>query len=79
MAAVTKACGEYRDYPALDDNPSLALSLDRRSPYLDPLNHIQANLLARRRSGMESADEDIGLDALLRSINGIAAGMRNTG
>lgn len=63
----------------LDDDPLLALSLDRRSPYLDPLNYIQANLLARRRSGMESADEDIGLDALLRTINGIAAGMRNTG
>lgn len=60
----------------LGDDPALALSLERRNPYLDPLNYIQVALLARRRK--DTLDE-IGTDALLRSINGVAAGMRNTG
>lgn len=64
----------------LDDIPPLALSLMRRDPYLDPLNHIQIKLLKRYR------DETLGdeerakwLNPLLRSINAVAAGMRNTG
>ncbi|MCG5510901.1 phosphoenolpyruvate carboxylase [Ectothiorhodospira lacustris] len=66
----------------LDDNPVLALSLMRRNPYLDPLNHIQITLLRRHRAlqgtGTGAAD-DPWLSPLLRSINAIAAGMRNTG
>ena len=64
----------------LEENPVLAVSLQRRDPYLDPLNHIQYTLLKRVR-GPESdeADRDQWLDPLLRSINGIAGGMRNTG
>ncbi|EHQ51104.1 phosphoenolpyruvate carboxylase [Ectothiorhodospira sp. PHS-1] len=66
----------------LDDNPVLALSLMRRNPYLDPLNHIQITLLRRHRalqgSGSDGVD-DPWLSPLLRSINAIAAGMRNTG
>jgi phosphoenolpyruvate carboxylase len=64
----------------LDENPTLALSLGRRNPYLDPLNHIQITLLKRYRD--ESLDEEERqrwLAPLLRSINAIAAGMRNTG
>jgi phosphoenolpyruvate carboxylase len=56
------------------------VSLQRRDPYLDPLNHIQFTLLKRVRD--QDLDEDIRehwLDPLLRSINGIAGGMRNTG
>ena len=64
----------------LDDIPPLALSLMRRDPYLDPLNHIQIMLLKRYRDESLSDDErDKWLDPLLRSINAIAAGMRNTG
>ncbi|MDR2876871.1 MAG: phosphoenolpyruvate carboxylase [Chromatiales bacterium] len=64
----------------LDDNPALALSLHRRNPYLDPLNHIQVMLLQRRRDpNLSQAEKDTWLDPLLRSINAIAAGMRNTG
>ncbi len=62
------------------DTPQLALSLKRRNPYLDPLNQIQITLLHRFRD--ESLDEEIRnqwLNPLLRSINAIAAGMRNTG
>ncbi|MCG6935948.1 MAG: phosphoenolpyruvate carboxylase [Proteobacteria bacterium] len=62
------------------ETPHLALSLKRRNPYLDPLNQIQVTLLRRCRD--ESVDEDTRnqwLNPLLRSINAIAAGMRNTG
>ncbi|MDH5611578.1 MAG: phosphoenolpyruvate carboxylase [Gammaproteobacteria bacterium] len=64
----------------LDDIEPLALSLMRRDPYLDPLNHIQVKLLKRWRDESLSQEErDAWLDPLLRSINAIAAGMRNTG
>ncbi|OOG23774.1 phosphoenolpyruvate carboxylase [Thioalkalivibrio denitrificans] len=66
----------------LDENPTLALSLMRRNPYLDPLNHIQITLLRRHRALHERTDEvetDPWIRPLLRSINAIAAGMRNTG
>jgi len=62
------------------DTPHLALSLTRRNPYLDPLNQIQLMLLKRYRD--ENLDEETRnrwLTPLLRSINAIAAGMRNTG
>ena len=64
----------------LDDNPLLKTSLGRRDPYLDPLNHIQLELLQRYRSPeTRDVDREASLDPLLRSINAIAAGMRNTG
>jgi len=64
----------------LDDIPPLALSLMRRDPYLDPLNHIQIKLLKRYRDESLSKEErEKWLNPLLRSINAIAAGMRNTG
>ena len=64
----------------MGDTPHLALSLTRRNPYLDPLNQIQLMLLKRYRD--ESLDDEtrnLWLKPLLRSINAIAAGMRNTG
>ncbi len=64
----------------LDDIPPLALSLMRRDPYLDPLNHIQIKLLKRYRDESLTREErEKWLNPLLRSINAIAAGMRNTG
>ncbi|ALP52452.1 phosphoenolpyruvate carboxylase [Candidatus Tenderia electrophaga] len=64
----------------LDESPGLALSLARRNPYLDPLNNIQITLLKRYRDERQPEQErNIWLDPLLRSINAIAAGMRNTG
>jgi len=64
----------------LDDSPLLKTSLSRRDPYLDPLNHIQLELLQRYR-GLDTRelDREASLDPLLRSINAIASGMRNTG
>jgi phosphoenolpyruvate carboxylase len=96
----------------LEENPALRISLERRNPYLDPLNHIQLALLKRYRADPGSEDTtapslvtgrtsaasrasvsaraprldaigdeapSVWLDPLLRSINAIAAGMRNTG
>lgn len=64
----------------LDDIPPLALSLMRRDPYLDPLNHIQIKLLKRYRDETLSEEErEKWLTPLLSSISAIAAGMRNTG
>jgi phosphoenolpyruvate carboxylase len=64
----------------IEENTTLALSLTRRSPYLDPLNHIQITLLERfRDKNLNENARQIWQDPLLRSINAIAAGMRNTG
>lgn len=64
----------------VEENPPLKLSLRRRNPYLDPLNHIQITLLKRCRDNqLDPAEKAAWLDPLLRSINAIAAGMRNTG
>ena len=64
----------------LEETPMLALSLSRRNPYLDPLNHIQITLLRRYRNETLSMEErERWLEPLLRTINAIAAGMRNTG
>ncbi len=64
----------------LEDNSPLQLSLLRREPYLDPLNHIQITLLQRcHNEALGEAEREKWLTPLLRSINAIAAGMRNTG
>ena len=64
----------------LEGSPALALSLERRQPYLEPLNHIQLELLKRyREPGLDDATRETTLKGLLRSINAIAVGMRNTG
>ncbi|MDP2155743.1 MAG: phosphoenolpyruvate carboxylase [Sulfuricella sp.] len=64
----------------MQETPQLALSLARRNPYLDPLNHIQVLLLQRcRDESLPQAERDAWLSPLLRSINAIAAGLRNTG
>ncbi|MFV2061753.1 MAG: phosphoenolpyruvate carboxylase [Gammaproteobacteria bacterium] len=64
----------------MEETPELALSLTRRNPYLDPLNQIQLTLIKRYRDESLSEEErEEWLNPLLRSINAIAAGMRNTG
>jgi phosphoenolpyruvate carboxylase len=63
----------------MEETPSLQHSLARRNIYLDPLNHIQITLLERYRAQASQEQREQWLDPLLRSINAIAAGMRNTG
>ena len=60
----------------LDGNPLLKRSIRNRFPYLDPLNHVQVELLRRHREVHD--DERIRLGIHI-SINGIAAGLRNSG
>jgi phosphoenolpyruvate carboxylase len=64
----------------LAEDPALAASLNRREAYLGPLNYIQICLLRRLRSEPAgSPTETPWMTPLLRTINAIAAGMRNTG
>jgi phosphoenolpyruvate carboxylase len=60
----------------LADNPLLKRSLQLRSPYMDPLNHLQVELLKRHRAG--ETDERVARGIHL-AINGIASGLRNSG
>jgi len=60
----------------LQANPLLARSIRNRFPYLDPLNHIQVELLRRYRAGDR---EDRTKRGIHLTINGIAAGLRNSG
>jgi phosphoenolpyruvate carboxylase len=60
----------------LEENPVLRRSISVRNPYVDPINLLQVELLRRVRAG----DDDPRLaHALMVTVNGIAAGMRNTG
>jgi phosphoenolpyruvate carboxylase len=65
----------------LHDNPALARSIEHRFPYLDPLNHLQVELMRRSRHQRDGGDK--GSDKIRNgihiSINGLAAGLRNTG
>ena len=60
----------------LETNPLLARSIRNRFPYLDPLNHVQIELLKRHRAGDSDARVVSGIHL---TINGIAAGLRNSG
>ena len=60
----------------LDDNPTLARSIRNRFPYLDPLNHLQVELLHRFRAGHSDERTRHGIHL---TINGLAAGLRNSG
>jgi phosphoenolpyruvate carboxylase len=77
--AVTLITG---DKERLASNPALARSIAHRFPYIEPLNHLQVELMRRYRS-LSNSDRAEKLERLQRgihlSINGIAAGLRNTG
>ena len=61
---------------SLSSNPQLAGSIQRRFPYLDPLNHLQVELIRRWRSGIQDERTKRGIHL---TINGVATGIRNTG
>jgi phosphoenolpyruvate carboxylase len=70
LAAIT---GERQ---RLAGNPALARSIRHRFPYIDPLHHLQVELVRRHRAGELDERARRGIHI---SINGIAAGLRNTG
>jgi len=63
----------------LDNEPWLQRSIRLRNPYIDPMNYAQVALLRRLRAEPEGPDAAALRDAVLLSVNGIAAGLRNTG
>jgi phosphoenolpyruvate carboxylase len=60
----------------LANNVTLARSIKHRFPYIDPLHHLQVELIRRHRAGITDERAQRGIHL---SINGIAAGLRNTG
>ena len=71
--AVLRVSGQTR---LLEHNPVLARSIRLRNPYVDPMSLVQIELLRRQRAG---DDSDELAYALAATINGISAGLRNTG
>ena len=63
----------------LDHQPWLQRSIRMRNPYIDPMNYAQVALLRRLRAQSEGQETDALREAVLLSVNGIAAGLRNTG
>lgn len=76
LLAITQQCA------LLDRNPLLRRSIINRFPYLDPLNHVQVEMLRRHRNRSPSDDQEA-TESIRRgihiSINGIAAALRNSG
>ncbi|KXZ56618.1 hypothetical protein GPECTOR_1g557 [Gonium pectorale] len=73
QAALLKVTGHEK---LLANNPTLRKLIHMRNPYIDPINILQVEVLRRLR---QDPNNQRLRDALLISINGIAAGMRNTG
>ncbi|HEV7922869.1 MAG TPA: phosphoenolpyruvate carboxylase [Thermoanaerobaculia bacterium] len=72
VALVQRVTGHER---LLETNHALRRSIDVRNPYVDPINVVQAEILRRLRRAPDHALRD----AFIVTVNGIAAGMRNTG
>ena len=69
-------CASWGRPSCSPSNPQLARSIKYRFPYLDPLNHIQVELLRRYRAGDKDERSRRGIHL---TINGVAAGLRNSG
>jgi phosphoenolpyruvate carboxylase len=63
----------------LDEQPVLQRAIRQRNPYVDPLSYIQIELLRRLRADPAEAEQEALETAVLMAINGIAAGLKNTG
>jgi phosphoenolpyruvate carboxylase len=61
----------------LQNEPRLAVSIDLRNPYIDPMSLLQVDLLKRWREGAGS--DDALLSALVACVNGVSQGLQNTG
>jgi phosphoenolpyruvate carboxylase len=68
------------DDDLLADNPALARSIRNRFPYLEPLHHLQVEMLRRRRSAQDGGpDDELTSRNIQLTINGIATALRNSG
>jgi phosphoenolpyruvate carboxylase len=76
QASIDAVLAITRQQALIETNPLLARSIRNRFPYIDPLNHVQIELLRRHRAG-DTAPEVV--QGIHLSINGIAAGLRNSG
>jgi phosphoenolpyruvate carboxylase len=73
LEAVLQVTGQRE---LLETNPVIARSIRLRNPYVDPMSLIQVDLLRRKRAGEDTLEVN---RAIAGTINGIAAGLRNTG
>ncbi len=84
---VKAICTITRQTALLDNSPRLQRSITLRNPYVDPLSYLQVELLKRLRALPTSDDIDDTIKeqrrdlraAVLLSVNGVAAGLKNTG
>jgi phosphoenolpyruvate carboxylase len=76
QSCIDVVCAIMDQKALLDGNPLLARSIRNRFPYIDPLNHVQIELLRRHRAG---DNDPATVQGIHLSINGIAAGLRNSG
>jgi phosphoenolpyruvate carboxylase len=76
---VARLCEVAQIDEVLASQPILGRSIKQRNPYVDPLSFVQIELLRRLRADPEGAEHQPIEDAMLLSINGIAAGLKNTG
>lgn len=79
--ATRAVCAILGQRTLLEHQPTLARSIELRNPYVDPMSFIQVELLRRKRAVLRSGGQvphDLER-AILLTINGIAAGLRNTG
>ncbi len=80
--ALTEAmiCQIVRQSELLEQTPAIKMSIERRNPYVDPLSFLQVELLRELRAmSPDHPNYQATLDAVLDTINGIAAGMKTTG
>jgi phosphoenolpyruvate carboxylase len=78
-ASVRCICQIVQVKELLERDPGLSESIKRRNPYIDPLSFIQVELIKRVRQNPAEAQKLELEDAILMTINGIAAGLKNTG
>jgi phosphoenolpyruvate carboxylase len=72
-------CQIVQEKELLEKEKALSESIKRRNPYIDPLSFIQIELIKRVRQNPSEAEKLVLEDAILMTINGIAAGLKNTG